>query len=430
VKRRTTTLGREQERGVIILVVALVLLFIVAAFAALAIDLVTFYTARSEAQLAADSIALAGARVLANSGMTSDPTNTTLRDQAEDLAQNMALQEGLQNQVGGRTLNPGEAVVSFGNAQANAGNPHVIVHVTRADLPTFFARIWGRTQITVSASAIAEAYNPSGHGGGALGGAPPVAPSCVKPWLLPNIDPTQPSASGPAIFLLGTGAIVNPALLGQGWPGLAAGCSDCSGVLPSPLPGVFYPGAIDAGDFPAPSPSEASPACNAGFNPYQLSIAGCVQRPIACGATATINIDRNPYTPTTTDRNTDTVQAAKCLIHLSALGDSDSIDTTAIPSPPFRFLAGNANPVVSAVGRDVLVSNSLVTVPVYDSTSSANPVTVIGFLQLFLNPQVVMPPANQIPVTIVNQVGCGTSMTGQPILGNGASPVAVRLISQ
>jgi hypothetical protein len=60
---------------------------------------------------------------------------------------------------------------------------------------------------------------------------------------------------------------------------------------------------------------------------------------------------------------------------------------------------------------------------------------VIGFLQVFLNPHSLamplLPPAgaNQIPATIINMAGCGTSATGQPILGNGASPVAVRLIS-
>ncbi|HLM79633.1 MAG TPA: pilus assembly protein TadG-related protein [Terriglobales bacterium] len=44
------------------------MLFVIGAMAALSIDEVTLYTARSEAQLAADAAALAGARVLANSG--------------------------------------------------------------------------------------------------------------------------------------------------------------------------------------------------------------------------------------------------------------------------------------------------------------------------------------------------------------------------
>ena len=88
-----------------------------------------------------------------------------------------------------------------------------------------------------------------------------------------------------------------------------------------------------------------------------------------------------------------------------------------------------------------MVSDSLVTIPVINNPpgTPANPsVTVIGFLQVFLNPSAssTMPYApagpastNEIPATIINMAGCGTSATGQPILGNGASPVAVRLIS-
>jgi hypothetical protein len=95
-------------------------------------------------------------------------------------------------------------------------------------------------------------------------------------------------------------------------------------------------------------------------------------------------------------------------------------------------MAGNQNPVASAVGKDVMVSDSLVTIPVYNSTASAPPqtVTVIGFLQVFLNPTGgIMTGAPKIPATVINMVGCGTGATGQPVLGNGSSPVAVRLVS-
>jgi uncharacterized membrane protein len=54
---------QEKEHGVIITLVAVFMLFVIGAMAALSIDVVTLYTARSEAQLAADSAALAGARV-------------------------------------------------------------------------------------------------------------------------------------------------------------------------------------------------------------------------------------------------------------------------------------------------------------------------------------------------------------------------------
>jgi hypothetical protein len=94
-----------------------------------------------------------------------------------------------------------------------------------------------------------------------------------------------------------------------------------------------------------------------------------------------------------------------------------------------------------------MVSDSIVTLPVinYPGTSpaptvGAPAVNVIGFLQVFLNSSATttlpygtgiagLKSQHEIPATIINMVGCGTSSTGQPILGNGASPVAVRLIS-
>jgi hypothetical protein len=368
---------------------------------------------------------------------------------AEGLATTIATQVAThRNEVGGRTLKPGtEVFVTFNDGAATfATNPHVTVKVQRSDLPTFFARIWGSKQVTVGASATAEAYNPSGANA-LVGTTTPVAPICVKPWLLPNIDPTVPlTATSLPIFNSTTGAIQNSALVGQGWPGanpngLSAVCGDCSpgagGILP-PSPGQYYPGAIDPIDPLAfPAPTQALPACSAGFNPYQVAVAGCVPRPIGCGAIALpntlINIDVNPYTPNTTGRDADTVQAASCLIHdKGAALDADRIDTLALPSPPFQFRGGNQNPVANAVGNDVLVSDSLVTIPVINNPpgTPATTVNVIGFLQVFLNPTgASLAGTTQIPVTIINMAGCGNTTVAPPILGNGASPVAVRLIS-
>jgi hypothetical protein len=427
--------GRRRENGLVILLVAVVLLFVVGAMAALAIDVVSLYSARSEAQLAADGAALAGARALANSGMTSKTTDTTLAANAENMARLVATQVAIHNEVGGRKLVAAEVTVTFNNADPTyPTNPRVTVQTRRADLPAFFSRIWGNNALAVAASATAEVYNPSGVDG--LGQTViPVAPTCVKPWLLPNIDPTQTNPAGPAIFDRTTGAIVNSGLVGQGWPvanpGLSAVCGDCSGGLPTPTSGRYYPGRIDSTDFPVPT--QALPACSAAFNPYQQAIAGCVTRPIACGENATINVDASPYVPNTTDRDVDTVQAASCLIHYSAAaGETDSVDPANVPSPPFHFLAGTRNPVAGARGNDVLVSDSLVTMPVFDSTSGVaptNPVTVIGFLQVFLNPSGNAMAGNQIPVTIINMVGCGTDASGTAIQGNGPSAVPVRLVS-
>ena len=83
------------------------MLFVVGAMAALSIDVVTLYTARSEAQLAADGAALAGARVLANSGLTSSAAGPA---GAKDLAIAIATQVATYNDVGGGTV----AVVQTG----------------------------------------------------------------------------------------------------------------------------------------------------------------------------------------------------------------------------------------------------------------------------------------------------------------------------
>jgi Flp pilus assembly protein TadG len=425
---------RNREQGIVIALVAAFMLVVIGAMMALSIDVVTFYTARSEVQLAADSAALAGARVLANSGITTaDPGGAV--GNAHTLAQNVALQVAEQNQVGPYLLTA--ANVSVSPIGGTAADPTVTVTVQVTNLPTYFARILGTKFVTVGAKATAEAYNPSPAASVRTG--PPVAPICVKPWLLPNIDPT--TTLGTPIFDSASGEIQNANLVGQGWPnasgpnpnlnGLYSLCSpDCSGGISPPAPGGYYPGAV--ADFPAPA---AQPACSSLFNSYQRAITGCVQTPITCGANSSISIDTLFYPNV---RDADTLDAASCLIHYNgAPGESDKIDL-ATTFPPFQYEAGTANPVVGAVGKNVMVSDSLVTIPVINNPpgTPVNPVQVIGFLQVFINPQSATLPArsppagtNQLPVTIINMAGCGTNASGQPILGNGASPVAVRLIS-
>ena len=182
--RRKKISVRKNEQGVIITLVAVFLLGVVGAMAALSIDVVTLYTARSEAQLAADAAALAAARVLANSGATSDTSGGSMLD-AWNIAKPLAIQVAMQNKVGGAPL----TTVTPTRGGSN-GNPTVTVTV-QTTLPTFFARIWGTKTVIVKATAIAEAYNPTPGTGGVPPNPPlPVAPMCVKPWLLPNMSPT------------------------------------------------------------------------------------------------------------------------------------------------------------------------------------------------------------------------------------------------
>jgi Flp pilus assembly protein TadG len=428
----------------VIVLVAVVMLFVVGAMAALSIDVVTLYTARSEAQLAADGAALAGARVLANSGATSDATGTllTAATSATGPAQKVAVQVAIQNQVGGTNLTTSNVTVTFGNLTAPYTNPTVKVSV-QASLPTFFARIWGSKQVTVAASATAEAYNPSPTASAKSGGTP-VAPICVKPWLLPNIDPTSPPLSPTAIFDRTTGAISDQNLLGwtsnNSTPQLIVACTngDCSGTLPPPKAWKYYPG-DPATTFPPPA---VFPTCNPAMaTPYEESVAGCVQTAIACNDNSA-NIDTSQYL----NRNLETAEAANCLTHAANRGGGDTVTTTPPPAAPIEFVAGDDNPFVltgaTSAGTDIMVSDSLVTVPVYDVGPGPPPygpppatnVQIIGFVQLFLNPngratRTFGPNKYLVNTTIINMSGCGTSATGQPILGNGASPVAVRLIT-
>ena len=209
---------------------------------------------------------------------------------------------------------------------------------------------------------------------------------------------------------------------------------DCSGTLPTPLAWRYYPG--DQSSFPAPT--TALPTCSQIPTPtaYQESIAACVQTPLACNSTA-VNIDTTNYGAA---RNFETAEAVNCLTHATTF-KGDRVISTNPPSAPFQFIAGDDNPIALAnpalAGQDVMVSDSLVTVPVFDVgpgpppyPAPTNPVTILGFVQLFLNPGGrPTPNTGQVRTTVINMVGCGTNVSGPPILGNGASPVAVRLIS-
>jgi Flp pilus assembly protein TadG len=415
-------LQRREERGTVIVLVAVVMLFVVGAMAAISIDVVTLYTARSEAQLAADSAALAAARVLANSGATSDTSGKSMTA-AWTIAQAVGLQVAMQNQVGGTSLNSGQITISS-NLTSNT-NPTVTAQVQVSTLPAFFSRIWGNTQLAVSASATAEAYNPSSSGSSANPG-PPVAPLCVKPWLLPNMDPSGTATNG-EIFDPILGTIQPSGLLGwtSGTP-MQTVCTNC-GTLPAPVTWDFYPGDTSTTFSPTP---QSFPSCSPALTTtYEQTIGGCLQTPIACNSTANIAIT-DDFT-----RKSETARGANCLTH-SETGGGDQVSVTIAP---FQFLAGSDNPIPGLAGNNanVMVSDSLVTVPVFNSTTGTPPTTsvqIIGFVQLFLNPNGQPAPTfgsgrGQVNTTVINMAGCGTSATAQPILGNGASPVAVRLIS-
>jgi len=452
--RRQLPAHRQRERGVTMALVAVALVAIMA-MAALSIDAVTLYLANAEAQRGADAAALAGARVLSLSGITGDPTNVTDSwTPACTLAQQVATAVATQNTMGGATITSGQVVVTFTDrngkdctsqgAVAFGVNPMVQVKIQRTDLPTFFARIWGRQGSSVSATATAEVFNSSdAKDFNAANVQLPVQPRCVKPWIVPDRDPL----AGRFVSTL-DGLITNPGVsqLGQGTIGesfqLKVDCKDgAADCNPANSNMIANPPVVDRSSTPRTleyipaliqTPFSAVPSC--ATTDYQKAIAGCDQTTVyACGQTngATADLTINPGGSTG-----DTSTAVQCLTQAApTYGGADTITTGTVLTPvfPFQIKAGAGNPLVTALGiasgSVITSSNSIVTVPMYDDTvaltGSQPDVTITGFLQVFINS--IDATTGNLNVTVLNVTGCGN--TGATPGVAGSSPVPIRLVA-
>jgi Flp pilus assembly protein TadG len=462
---------REKERGVTIALVAVAMVSIIG-MAALSIDIGTLYQAKAEAQRAADAGALAAARVISISGITGDPNNNaggwqpTCSATGAATVTATAVAQAQWNLVGGAppstvkvTYGPGAGATDCstlsGSTSSFAVNPTVTVYVQQATLSTFFGKIFGlitggtSTNSGVSATATAEVFNPSNSGSFASGGQMvPVQPRCVKPWIVPNKDPANPTTA-----FVGTtggpteGSIVNPGMLvngvGVGVIGetftLTADCNPagaCGAPNPPnnpPLAATGPPATLQYLPGLAPAASVAVPNC-ATTNPYQEAIAGCDQTTAyQCGVTGSLTPNQVDLTENPIGSAGDTATAVQCLTHESALGAAPSgQDTLLTTSLPYQIQAGTANPIPGMTSGTVISSsNSIVSLPIYDQTiplgvGTQPAVNIVGFLQVFIN----YVDANGNPnVTVLNVAGCGNGViAGTPSL-NGTSPVPVRLIT-
>jgi hypothetical protein len=424
---------RQGEQGVTIVLVAAAIVAILA-MAALAIDIASLYVAHGEAQRAADAGALAGAQVMVAAGVTADPGNLSLQSTAQTLARQEATQIAQQNLIGGT---PPSVNVSFPNAGSTAAfaiNPQVTVSVTRSNPPVFFGRIWGATVASVSASATAEAFNPSNSSSVTASAAGvPIAPHCVKPWVIPNTDPIL----GSTFITASTGAITHPGaaptgVIGESFslkdnckppPGNLSGCN-LSGYRDNP-PKVLPGGSLEyivPGYATSPPPSSALPSC-AGSDAYEQNIEACNPSPFSCVGTNNGTVDFGSNT------HQDTFNGLQCLIHQGS--GQDTLDTTALPGT--RIIAGAGNPLIPSVlpGNFVSVSRSVVTIPIFDDTigpiTASGQVNIIGFMQAFINNS--GSGNGDIPITVLNISGCGAGSSLVPIVGAGTA-VPVRLIHQ
>jgi Flp pilus assembly protein TadG len=455
--------------------------------AVLSIDVVTLYLAKEEAQRSADAAALAAARLLSLSGLTGDPANLTSNwgavcgasGAATLVAQAVAAQNIVGNQAAptvtvtysagsAGTVGTGTSDCTSLSTSAFGVNPMVTVKVTQAALPNFFSRIWSRSGNSISNTATAEAFNPSdsGNSGNQVSGTiTPVRPRCVKPWVVPNLDPLNPGnppgcGTNCLPFVSSTtGGIQNPgiSLGGAGTNGVIGETfwlvPDCQHGNPSfcnPLgpPQANYP---VSGFSPSPpnllglpaqvgTPVTAIPSCSGG-DPYEDAIEGCdAPDNYQCGVPLANAVDLTKHNPGVNS----ITNAVQCLIHqtdsTNTTGSSgqDYLNTSGpfgAPSAyPFQILAGSSNPLGAGLaGTPITSSSSIVSLPIYDQTAVPNPpgnsttaVTFIGFLQVFIN--AVDGNGNRL-VTVLNVSGCGngTNATGRPV--QGSSPVPVRLIT-
>jgi hypothetical protein len=410
------------------------------AMAALAIDIVTLYAARSEVQRAADAAALAGAKAIADSGITTllltDPNFLTVQPWAQNMA-NAQINAVMQNNpVAGAAPTLSSATFDW----SRQGNPQVTVKLTSSNLPTFFSKIWGASAPTAAGTATAEAYNPAN-----VQNFTPIAPKGVKPWLVANADPTSAILPSPQFITPATGAI-EPGVIGKTF-NLTADCNQHphhSCVLTDPLPQAHNSTTqVDYVPAKVQSPSNSndvcppSASCTEDFNypDYQDSIQCHDVNPYPCGG-STNNFTWDP-TVNPRGKHGPSAYGAECLIH-AASGQDLLQNPGPWPSAPYQFKAqsGPQN------GSVVTTSSSVVTIPIVDITNTtvfqAGPpygVTVIGFMQAFIN-QVQDgtggTTAGDINLTVLNVAGCSSSSTNSgvtPIVGgSGTSPVPVRLI--
>jgi Flp pilus assembly protein TadG len=464
------------ERGVTMVLVALAMVAIIA-MAALSIDVISLYLVKEEAQRAADAGALAAARVISISGITGDPNNSTASWQPicgglDRAATQAAIATASQNVVAGSIATTVHVSYSAGgvsvpnNCVALAGgpfgvNPLVTVQVVRAGVPSFFSRIWGNTGNSVSATATAEAFNPSASdintNGGVTGSVTPVHPSCVKPWMVPNLDPGNPAGCTGATCLpfvaLGNGAIQNPGISNTSgviaetfnlFADCAAGSScgppldnppvvdsTTAGAIVTPPQSLEYlPGLVQ-------NSSVAVPTCSVGTgaNPdYWPAVAGCDQSTVyQCGVQSSIASPANQIDLTENPGGAagDTASAISCLINQPTLGSASGQDLLNASAYPYQITAGPLNAISGVRGNPITSSNSIVSLPIYDSSGGALTftgnqanVTIVGFLQVFINQ---VNTDGSLNVTVLNVAGCGNNATNAPIPGT--SPVPVRLVT-
>lgn len=429
------------ERGVSLVLVALCIVMLFGA-AAISIDLASLYVARNECQRAADAAALAGAKAFVDSGCVTAGSCATYQPVATQRAQDSAA----QNFIGGDQFDPVSFPSCFATsfpvstAGPNAGNPLITVKISRTNacgdsIPTFYARIMNAAILTadVSASATAEAFNPSS----ALT-YPTICVSCMLPVAVPNCDIYHTANAGlrnvntycNAIGTSNNNYFVNPGTGAVENPGNYSG-PNSGGVVGE----VWTLNSINFGGMTPPQwgvLNDTASGCGAN---YANCITTCTTSEWACGSTMTaLN---------TTADGAGVLTALDTLIHAAGPGavacggriGQDCITFNPFTVPPYTIAAGVLNAYGLPANSLVSSSNSLVSVPIYDGATATNwtslhngsggNVTIVGFMQLFIEYVLTSGTDYEIQAMILNVTGCGTRV-GSCASTNGSSTATVK----
>jgi hypothetical protein len=443
----------HHERGQTIILVAISLVSLLA-MAALAIDIVTLYSARSEIQRAADAAAVAGAKAVADSGVTTllltDPNFTTVQPWATTAATNQINAVLQNNLIAGQAPTLVSAPVDW----TRQGNPHITVSLKSSNLPSFFSKIWGGGGTFVTATATAEAYNPAN-----VPNFVPIAPKAVKPWLVANADPTTGASPAPKFIDPATGAIepgvkvigeqfylhsdcqipaATPCVLVDNPPGIPSSWNGGHHQVDYVPAQVTAPGAPNA---------NVCPPC-AGASDYEQGIE-CADvttsyQVLSCGGGANSAQWTNGVSPGGLGGLS--ALGTECLIHATTTGYNKGQDTLTDPGPwpvgPMQITAGSGSNAPN--GSLVTTSSSIVTIPIVDTCNNVpgcfpaagSALTIDGYMQAFI--EEVHGGGNaqhqgDIQVTVLNIAGCSNDSTNSaatPVIGgSGTSPVPVRLIT-
>ncbi|HSM61499.1 MAG TPA: pilus assembly protein TadG-related protein [Longimicrobiales bacterium] len=156
--RRQVRAYWSDRRGSAVALVAVSLTALVSLLA-LGIDVGMLFNARSEAQRAADSSALAGA-----SAFLDYPA-----EEAPEPAEQRALEYAVQNHIRKEIITESEVAVSV-----NVDSATVTVFIRRTGVPTWFARLLGRDEVPIGAQATAQASDAG-------------TAQCLKPFAVPDM---------------------------------------------------------------------------------------------------------------------------------------------------------------------------------------------------------------------------------------------------